>query len=149
MGVTAGIFLDSILLKEMRYLVYIRYLCTFPVKFRLFETHNIAFRFCILTKTPCNSVLVWPRLKEITKEIIKVTEEYKRFHRDESQAIIISARVSSYILCNTAYTRDRIYFNIAIYLYISSVKQSTPMAHVWWRSPTGLGKRSVQMVCRL
>ena len=27
MGVTAGIFLASILLKEMRYLVYIRYLC--------------------------------------------------------------------------------------------------------------------------
>ena len=27
MGVTAGIFLTSILLKEMRYLVYIRYLC--------------------------------------------------------------------------------------------------------------------------
>ena len=26
-GVTAGIFLASILLKEMRYLVYIRYLC--------------------------------------------------------------------------------------------------------------------------
>jgi hypothetical protein len=30
MGVTAGIFLASILLKEMRYLVYIRYLCDFP-----------------------------------------------------------------------------------------------------------------------
>ena len=28
MGVTAGIFLASILPKEMRYLVYIRYLCT-------------------------------------------------------------------------------------------------------------------------
>jgi hypothetical protein len=28
MGVTAGIFLASILLKEMRYLVYIRYLCS-------------------------------------------------------------------------------------------------------------------------
>jgi transcription elongation factor Elf1 len=27
MGVTAGIFLASILIKEMRYLVYIRYLC--------------------------------------------------------------------------------------------------------------------------
>jgi hypothetical protein len=27
MGATAGIFLASILLKEMRYLVYIRYLC--------------------------------------------------------------------------------------------------------------------------
>jgi hypothetical protein len=27
MGVTAGIFLASILLKEMRYLVYIRYPC--------------------------------------------------------------------------------------------------------------------------
>jgi hypothetical protein len=27
MGVTAGIFLASILLKEMRYLVYVRYLC--------------------------------------------------------------------------------------------------------------------------
>ena len=27
MGVTAGIFLASILLKEMRYLVYLRYLC--------------------------------------------------------------------------------------------------------------------------
>ena len=26
-GVTAGIFFSSILLKEMRYLVYIRYLC--------------------------------------------------------------------------------------------------------------------------
>ena len=29
-GVTAGIFLVSILLKEMRYLVYIRYLCERP-----------------------------------------------------------------------------------------------------------------------
>ena len=28
MGITAEIFLASILLKEMRYLVYIRYLCT-------------------------------------------------------------------------------------------------------------------------
>ena len=32
MGVTAGIFLASILLKEMRYLVYIRYLCMEPIK---------------------------------------------------------------------------------------------------------------------
>jgi hypothetical protein len=31
MGVTAGIFLASILLKEMRYLVYIRYLWASPV----------------------------------------------------------------------------------------------------------------------
>ena len=31
MGVTAGIFLASILLKEMRYLVYIRYLWGHPV----------------------------------------------------------------------------------------------------------------------
>jgi hypothetical protein len=31
MGVTAGIFLASILLKEMRYLVYIRYLWNMPV----------------------------------------------------------------------------------------------------------------------
>jgi hypothetical protein len=30
MGVTAGIFLASILLKEMRYLVYIRYLRFYP-----------------------------------------------------------------------------------------------------------------------
>jgi hypothetical protein len=30
MGVTAGIFLASILLKEMRYLVYIRYLWSVP-----------------------------------------------------------------------------------------------------------------------
>ena len=30
--VTAGIFLASILLKEMRYLVYIRYLCMEPIK---------------------------------------------------------------------------------------------------------------------
>jgi hypothetical protein len=32
MGVTAGIFLASILLKEMRYLVYIRYLWSIPVQ---------------------------------------------------------------------------------------------------------------------
>jgi hypothetical protein len=43
MGVTAGIFLASILLKEMRYLVYIRYLWENSVsqnnnvKFVLFE----------------------------------------------------------------------------------------------------------------
>ena len=34
-GVTAGIFLASILLKEMRYLVYIRYLCLQCVSIRL------------------------------------------------------------------------------------------------------------------
>jgi hypothetical protein len=33
MGVTAGIFLASILLKEMRYLVYIRYLCVQQTEF--------------------------------------------------------------------------------------------------------------------
>jgi hypothetical protein len=32
MGVTAGIFLASILLKEMRYLVYIRYLWVEPIE---------------------------------------------------------------------------------------------------------------------
>jgi hypothetical protein len=32
MGVTAGIFLASILLKEMRYLVYIRYLWSNPAR---------------------------------------------------------------------------------------------------------------------
>jgi hypothetical protein len=36
MGVTAGIFLASILLKEMRYLVYIRYLW-FPEPARLWD----------------------------------------------------------------------------------------------------------------
>ena len=34
MGVTAGIFLASILLKELRYLVYIRYLWYEPGKIR-------------------------------------------------------------------------------------------------------------------
>jgi hypothetical protein len=32
MGVTAGIFLASILLKEMRYLVCIRYICLPPTR---------------------------------------------------------------------------------------------------------------------
>jgi hypothetical protein len=37
-GLTAGIFLASILLKEMRYLVYIRYLWSTPGKLKiLFE----------------------------------------------------------------------------------------------------------------
>ena len=40
MGVTAGIFLDSVLLKEMRYLVYIRYLCMAPSKRPSFALHN-------------------------------------------------------------------------------------------------------------
>jgi 3-dehydroquinate dehydratase len=43
MGVTAGIFLASILLKEMRYLVYIRYLWHLPsVRCRVsFQLHAI------------------------------------------------------------------------------------------------------------
>jgi hypothetical protein len=46
-GITAGIFLASILLKEMRYLVYIRYLCiqqvrsTFEVHFQVVYRHKV------------------------------------------------------------------------------------------------------------
>jgi hypothetical protein len=48
MGLTAGIFLASILLKEMRYLVYIRYLCSVcisghshgPLHYTQFASHS-------------------------------------------------------------------------------------------------------------
>jgi hypothetical protein len=40
MEVTAGIFLASILLKEMRYLVYIRYLCPTPTDHHPHPQHH-------------------------------------------------------------------------------------------------------------
>jgi hypothetical protein len=42
MGVTAGIFLASILLKEMRYLVYIRYLC-FQIVLHMLDNNKLLF----------------------------------------------------------------------------------------------------------
>ena len=41
-GVTAGIFLASILLKEMRYLVYIRYLYVRNIQLSEAERNNIS-----------------------------------------------------------------------------------------------------------
>jgi hypothetical protein len=49
MGVTAGILLASILLKEMRYLVYIRYLCLSDAAVLILLVHTVVI-YLINTK---------------------------------------------------------------------------------------------------
>jgi hypothetical protein len=47
MGVTAGIFLTSILLKEMRYLVYIRYLWSIYVGLTNLFLYNVHVKLTV------------------------------------------------------------------------------------------------------
>jgi hypothetical protein len=97
MGVTAGIFLASILLKEMRYLVYIRYLWgKLPQEMYIINITEYSFanvELCMLAVNYFDvSFSINPQLNHL---VLMDDSSYRRnFDLDKKNEIIILERAS-------------------------------------------------------